>query len=269
LARGRDHQSQDRPADAMLCFRRAVREDPQSAKARFRLGQVLWQLGRQADAIAVWRDATQTSSKSPRTRQALAEALITTGDVAGAKDVAESLLQSNPNDAWARAITAVAALSEADDEAAARTVADLVTLHPELLTVSIAIPLARAIERRPAFPGSVAILDALIGAPPDAARVAAMPATLVALAAERLAAATAIAPAQRQPWIGRFSRGHGRRAITTRSAEWHSPRLRWRLITARALPSTMRRCASAPSMPMRRLHGRNARAAKRCGSSCS
>ena len=201
LARGRKHQSQDRPADAMLCFRRAVREDPQSAKARFRLGQVLWQLGRQADAIAVWRDATQTSSKSPRTRQALAEALITTGDVAGAKDVAESLLQSNPNDAWARAITAVAALSETDDEAAARTVADLVTLHPELLTVSIAIPLARAIERRAAFPGSVAILDALIGAPSDAARVAAIPATLVALAAERLAAATAIAPAQRQPWV--------------------------------------------------------------------
>jgi protein O-GlcNAc transferase len=202
LARGHNHQSQQRPVDAMLCFRRAVREDPRATKARLRLGEVLWQLGRQADAIAVWRDATQSAPTFPAVRRALAEALIATGDVAGARDAAESLLELRPGNARARVIAGVAALSITEDLAAARVVADLVAEQPELLaSTSIAESLARAVEQRPEFSGSVAILDALLATPPDAARVAAMPATLVALIVERLAAAPDVAPAQRQPWI--------------------------------------------------------------------
>jgi predicted O-linked N-acetylglucosamine transferase (SPINDLY family) len=202
LARGRNHQWQHRPVDAMLCFRRAVREDPGAGNARFHLGEVLWRLGRQAEAIAVWRDATEVAPAFPAVRQALAEALITTGDVAGAKDAADALLAADPTDARARAITAVAELSITEGEAAARSVADLVTRRPELLAApSIAAPLAQAIERRADSPGVIAILDALIGTPPDAARVAAMPATLIALLMERLAVAKHVAPTQRQPWV--------------------------------------------------------------------
>src|SRR5437899_3179694 len=108
LARGRNHQWQHRPVDAMLCFRRAVREDPRAGNPRFHLGEVLWRLGRQAEAIDVWRDATQIAPSFPAARQALAEALITTGDAAGARVAAEVLLASNPADSRARAITVVA-----------------------------------------------------------------------------------------------------------------------------------------------------------------
>ena len=202
LARGRNHQSQQRPVDAMLCYRRAVHEDPSDPKARLRLGEVLWQLGRQTDAIAAWREAMQSAPAFPAARRALAEALIATGDLAGAKNVAESLLELNPDNARAKVIARVAALAMTGDLATARGVAELVVEQPELLaSVSIAEALADAIEQRPEFPGSVAILDALVGKPPHAARVAALPAKLVALIFERLASAAGLAPEQRQPWI--------------------------------------------------------------------
>ncbi len=201
LARGRNHQWQRRPVDAMLCFRRAVREDSHAVDARFHMGEVLWQLGRRAEAIAAWREAAQIAPTLLAARQALAEALIDTGDLSGAIEVAEWLIAANPADARACAIAAVAALTTASDVATAHTIANLVTANPDLLgAASIAGPLALALDRAADSPGTAAVLDAIIGTPPDAANVAAMPVTLIALVVERLATARG-EPAHVERWL--------------------------------------------------------------------
>ena len=59
VARGRAHQWEGRPVDAMLCFRRASRADPRAPDPHFVLGEVLWQLGRLPEALAAWREAAR------------------------------------------------------------------------------------------------------------------------------------------------------------------------------------------------------------------
>ena len=54
VARGRAHQFEKRAADSLPCFRRAIREDPQSPLPHFHLGEALWQLGLKAEAVAAW-----------------------------------------------------------------------------------------------------------------------------------------------------------------------------------------------------------------------
>src|SRR4030095_1520725 len=88
IERGRSHQRESRPVDAMLCFRRGSRADPRAPDPVFGSGEVLWQLGRLADAIAAWREAARLDASFLAPRQALAEALLanrgaTAGDAAG------------------------------------------------------------------------------------------------------------------------------------------------------------------------------------------
>ena len=59
MARGREHQAQARPVDAMLCYRRALRAMPALAEAHLHLGEVLWQLRRPDEAIDAWREAVR------------------------------------------------------------------------------------------------------------------------------------------------------------------------------------------------------------------
>ena len=77
LARGRTHQFEGRPADAIPCFRRAAREDPASPVPLFHLGEVLWQLGLAADALAAWQASAQRHRTFLPPRLALAEAAMT------------------------------------------------------------------------------------------------------------------------------------------------------------------------------------------------
>jgi tetratricopeptide (TPR) repeat protein len=109
LARGRSHQREGRAVDAMLCFRRALREAPQSVDVRFHLGEVLWQLGGLPDALALWQEAAKLAPEQRASHQALAEALIATGEYAAAADVAAHVLELAPDDYRSQAIASIAA----------------------------------------------------------------------------------------------------------------------------------------------------------------
>jgi len=197
LARGRAHQAEGQPIDALLCFREAIRADARVPDAPYHLGEALWQLGRFAEAIAAWREALRVAPRFLAPAQALAEALLATADAAGAGEAAARVLALAPGDARAEFIAGVAAvaLGEGDVDAAAGRVAGALVRDPTLAGVAtLAAPLALAAERAAAAPRAV-IVDQVIRAAGSAAIMAAMPAPLLALACERTAETDAI-PAQ-------------------------------------------------------------------------
>jgi predicted O-linked N-acetylglucosamine transferase (SPINDLY family) len=208
LARGRNHRTQGRPVDALLCFRRAVREHAQGYDARFALAEVLWKLGRLPDAVANWRECVRIAPGHAAAHRALAEALLGLGDGAGAGACAARLLQLDPNDARARAIGAVASFASAP-EASGPAVVEALGRDPAIATAAaIAGSLALALDARPS-PQAAAVVDALAALDPGAERVAKMPALLLALVGERLAACSPgraealrawIAAALARPW---------------------------------------------------------------------
>ncbi|HEY4137031.1 MAG TPA: tetratricopeptide repeat protein, partial [Casimicrobiaceae bacterium] len=106
LARGREHQFRGRAVDAMLCFRRAIREAPQTIDARFHLGEVLWQLGRLPDAIAIWTEAAKLAPRHKASHQALMEALLGTGDAVAAGEAAIRVLALEAGNVRAQATAA-------------------------------------------------------------------------------------------------------------------------------------------------------------------
>ncbi len=191
LVRGRNHQLEGRPVDAMLCFQRAMREDRHAVDARFHLGEVLWQLGRLPDAIVCWRDAARLAPAHRPAQMALAEALLGTGDATGARSVAAAVAARHARNQRSRAIVAVAELTAANGTgaaAAAVAAAATITEAPNLLTVpAIAGSLARAVDRLADPAQAAPIFAAIVAHGPDAMRVAAMPALLLAQTCERLA----------------------------------------------------------------------------------
>ena len=74
LQRGRVHQRERRPLDAIPCFQRAAALEPQAADPRYLLGEVHWRLGAIPAAVAAWRDAARVDAKHLASRLALAEA---------------------------------------------------------------------------------------------------------------------------------------------------------------------------------------------------
>ena len=101
IERGRSHQWEGRPVDAMLCFRRASRADPAAPAPYFVLGEVLWQLGRLPDAVSAWREASRLAASYLAPWQAISEALLATGDGSGAREAAERVLSLAPGNARA------------------------------------------------------------------------------------------------------------------------------------------------------------------------
>ena len=75
LARGRDHQAGLRMIDALLCYRRALREAPLGIDAQFHIGEIAWSMGNEADAIAAWRAASAQLPTHYASWHALADAL--------------------------------------------------------------------------------------------------------------------------------------------------------------------------------------------------
>src|ERR1700746_2304714 len=55
LTRGREHHQAGRLIDALLCYRRALGANAYAVQARYRLGEILRELGRDDEARAVWR----------------------------------------------------------------------------------------------------------------------------------------------------------------------------------------------------------------------
>ena len=194
LERGRAHQWQGQPIDALLCFREAIRADARASDAHFHLGEIQWQLGRFADAIAAWRESLRIAPRFLAPAQALAEALLATGDAAGAAQAAGRVLAQAPGDVRAEFIAGVANLASAkgDIEAGADRVVRALASDPALVGVSsLALPLARALERPGARPQPF-LVDEVIRAAGSAALVGAMPAALLALACERAVVTEAV-----------------------------------------------------------------------------
>ncbi len=196
LARGRAHQSEGHPVDAMLCFRQAARMEPGATDPRFLLGEVLWQLGLFAEAIAAWRDARAVGPNHPPAHYALAEALLVTGDSSAARDVAAGLLPIAPDSPRRRAIEATARLflAEGTSPGAAAERAEAVDAavealrrEPALLSVlSVAGSLAQALDRLPAGAERDALVDKVVLIANACGDAATMPALMLTLMCEGL-----------------------------------------------------------------------------------
>jgi predicted O-linked N-acetylglucosamine transferase (SPINDLY family) len=186
--------------DAMLCFRRAVREFPQAYDARYYLGEVLWKLGRLPDAIACWRECVRIAPQQRAAHQALAEALLGTGDAVGASASAARLLELDPNDMRARTIAAIASFPSTPHESATAII-EAIGPGAKIVTVTaIAGPLAHMLDGS-SSPQAARILDALGAIDVDPAGVAGMPALSIALVCERLAALGADFATATENWI--------------------------------------------------------------------
>ena len=188
--RGRAHQQAGRAIDAMLCYRRATRADPRASDPHFVLGEVLWQLGRLPEAIGAWREASRLVPVHLAPLQALAEALLATDDAAGARAAAARVQALAPDDARAAligGIAAIAAGAAAADPAPAAAVAGVLQREPQLLAVAtLAMPLARALDRWPGAAGRGALLDVIAR---TGAALEVAPLLLHALVLEHLAGA--------------------------------------------------------------------------------
>lgn len=204
LAHGRAHQSAQRPVDAMLCYRRAVREDPQGADAHFHLGEVLWQLGKMKEAISAWQHATTAHPEGLAAQFALAEASLALNDLAQAEIAAIHAVELSAEAPRAMLILATARLARASNvdadaadgiraravQQAAEQVLAALGREPALLTVpSLAGPLATTIDQLSQSPTRwnqmrrrlIEGIGALTGADEI---VVAVPALLLALIAE-------------------------------------------------------------------------------------
>lgn len=124
LMRGRAHQSNRRMIDALLCYRRALREAPQGIDAQFHIGEIAWHLGNHADAIAAWRNASALSPGHLPTWHALADAFAASGDVEASRDAVTHVLVLRPDEPRANALAVLlaAATGDASDVAVAQAV---------------------------------------------------------------------------------------------------------------------------------------------------
>lgn len=150
LERGRTHQREGRPADAIPCYRRAARELPASPVPHFHLGEVWWQLGVPAEAIASWHRAARLDTAFLPPRLALVEAGLLQGDMDVARDAAAEAAAIAPADARAR-LTRLVAAATTGAPGALPPVAALMAEDPSLAREPpLARALARALDAAPA-----------------------------------------------------------------------------------------------------------------------
>ena len=162
LQRGRAHQWQGRPVDALLCFRRAASLAPQAADPRYLQGEVLWGLGAVAGAVEAWRDATRVAPAHLASQLALAEAAIALGDLDGALAAATAARDLAPDDAGARTLYAVASYALKRDPAMLDELAlVLVSGAGRLASPGVAGTLAYALREARAAPSALALMRAV------------------------------------------------------------------------------------------------------------
>ena len=176
VLRGRAHQQEGRPADALPCFRRAAREDPRSPLPHYHLGEALWQLGLVDDAQRAWHAAADRDRAFVPPRLALAEAALARGDYAAARALAGDAVAAAPDDARARLTLAASGAALGDHDALADTAARVAADAAPAAAPALASALAAALRAGGA--GHDALVAAL------APHVAALPLPLVAALAE-------------------------------------------------------------------------------------
>jgi predicted O-linked N-acetylglucosamine transferase (SPINDLY family) len=163
LLRGCAHQAQQHLVDALVCYRRALREHPHGADAQFHIGEIAWQMGHPNDAIAAWRSACALAPGDVASGQALALALAAVGDFDAGFAAVTQALALRPDEprlvALSRLLGAARGTDAGDDASLARAVATSGSWPVVLLAAAVEralAPGARA-ERSKALP---ALLDA-------------------------------------------------------------------------------------------------------------
>ena len=170
FSRGRSHQTEGRPIDAMLCYRRALREASDDVDGPFHLAEIAWQLGAHSDAIVTWQAIAARRPNHGGTLRALAEALAVHGRFDEASDVAQRALALDSNDARIRSLLMLvhaAAGHLASDVDLAGAIRGSRT-WPLRLLAAVGIPLcARASDYADSLTAVVDAADAAVTAAPD------------------------------------------------------------------------------------------------------
>ena len=183
LAHGRAHQAEGRAIDALLCYRRALREVKAGVDARFHLGEVAWHLGNPDDAIAAWQSVAERVERHLPSLHALADACAATGRFDAALQAATRVLAIQTHEPRALALSTLirATQGERIDD---RTLAQAIRMNRHwplaLLTAAGVRLLERPGDHQTALP---LLLDAAAGAPVTTATADALRA--LALAAAR------------------------------------------------------------------------------------
>ena len=162
LQRGRVHQWEGRPVDAIPCFQRAAALEPRAADPRYLLGEVHWQLGAIPAAVAAWREAVRVAPTHLASRLALSEALLALGDIPAARDAAAEALALVPQDLDANVLHAVSAFATGSVQDVLQRLAPLLVGNPgRLASLAPGGTLARALGEQPEAPGAVDVMAAL------------------------------------------------------------------------------------------------------------
>jgi protein O-GlcNAc transferase len=124
LARGRAHQRASRPIDALICFRRALREQASGVDARLHLAEIAWDLGQHADAISAWLANIEAAPSHVASWQALANAWSAIGQLHDAQRAIARVLDIEPRNGHAKALATLlaAAVGTASDTEIAEAV---------------------------------------------------------------------------------------------------------------------------------------------------
>jgi len=165
LAHGRAHQAEGRPIDALLCYRRALREAPDGIDARFHLGEIAWHLGNAGDAIAAWEGVVARSTGHRPSLHALTDAYAATGQFDASAQAASRVLALSPQEPRANTLAVllrVARGEHVDDEALALAVRSNRTWPLALLAAAGVRALDRVHDYASALP---LLLDAAEAAP--------------------------------------------------------------------------------------------------------
>ncbi|HZS53720.1 MAG TPA: tetratricopeptide repeat protein [Bryobacteraceae bacterium] len=100
---GAIYQQQDKLAEAIDCYRDALRVEPGNATVHNSLGSALLAEDKIPEAIGEFRETLRMDRDYDSARFNLAHALAATGDLNGAADEFNELLKRDPNDAGAQA----------------------------------------------------------------------------------------------------------------------------------------------------------------------
>ena len=117
LARGWEHQQAGRAIDAMICYRRALNSNAYAVQARYRLGEVLRDLGRDDEAREAWRAGLSLQPEHVRLQLSLAGAARRAGAHAEAIETYRRVLKDHPEHGGARFGLAVSRLGAGDESA--------------------------------------------------------------------------------------------------------------------------------------------------------
>jgi predicted O-linked N-acetylglucosamine transferase (SPINDLY family) len=115
LGRAREHHVAGRIIDALLCYRRALRDEPRGVDARFHVAEIAWHTGQPAQAIEQWRALVADVPAHAASWHALADALAAGGDFAASRDAIDRVIALRSDDARASALATLLRHVSVDD----------------------------------------------------------------------------------------------------------------------------------------------------------